>query len=70
MFTFYQQILCAIDLYRTKPNFNGCEIAHVYDEGPDFAKQLDICSLSPKGSLVFVRGEMLECALSYFMPQN
>lgn len=45
-----KQILCAIDIYGIKPNFNDCDTAYVYDEGRDSAKQLNICSLSLNGS--------------------
>lgn len=51
-----KQILCTVDLYGTKPNFNDCDIAHVYSEDTDSAKQLNIRSLSPNGSLVLVIG--------------
>lgn len=54
-----KQILCAIHPYETKPNFNGCDTVHIYDEGPDSAKQLNICLLSPHGLLVLVR--VLKC---------
>jgi len=64
----FEQILYAVEPYRTKPDLNDCDIAHVCDEDPDSAKRLNRCSLSSSGSFVLVSTEMLE--LRYFMSQN
>lgn len=61
----------ATDLCGTKPGFNDCNTAHVYDEGPDSAKQFNILSLSPNGSLAFVRALKYQSLPSViFMSQN
>lgn len=50
-----EQILSAVEFYRTELCFNNCDIAHIYSKGPGSAKQVDIGLLSPADSQVLSR---------------